>query len=349
MPARELVEALHHGRCSIGNPAKTVMQQLLSSYRRSSLPTGTRKKEELTGKRSASLKPEYRPSNASTESTSSPKPTPSAEDDFYSEFSDMENDGGMILNSPSTVSIPYSTPRRQYGTVLMLETNQELFLFREEAEYSDYFQAMLTDKHREMDSVVFYELEIRLSQNTWKVLRRFSEFRRLRQRLIKHFTHRQRLQCRRKCPICAHILQSIQDEEFPSRVQKKTWFSRSNPASSSDFIADRKQKLQAFVTTCILTVRGLRQHSRLMCDSSQCELDVALRMIEEFLGLSFTRYMRFLNERGIISDDEEETSKCAPQSQRPKGKALANVSSKTIGGKSYSLATQNKRRATIAV
>jgi hypothetical protein len=59
--------------------------------------------------------------------------------------------------------------------------------------------------------------------------------------------------------------------------------------------------LQDFVGGCLLTVRSLRQHFQVLPEpcAAACEISVALRMIEEFLGLSFTRYLNFLSERGV--------------------------------------------------
>ncbi|GLD92636.1 hypothetical protein PINS_up001215 [Pythium insidiosum] len=209
--------------------------------------------------------------------------------------------------------------RRRNGSVLSAAHGPVLDLFREEAEYSDYLDACVTGVHAEMDAVVFYQLEIQLCGTRWTVFRRFSEFHKLRQRLIKHLSRR--LRCHAAptggCAICANILQTIETTAFPTRVRRSRWLlpmirsRRFKPGSarSARLIADRKRLLQDFVSVCLATVRGLRQHTLLLRDSSACEVSVALRMIEEFIGLSFTRYMRFLNERGVISDPTETDGK----------------------------------------
>ncbi|DAZ99562.1 TPA: hypothetical protein N0F65_001390 [Lagenidium giganteum] len=216
--------------------------------------------------------------------------------------------------------------RRRFGTILLDNDRQDLFLFRDEAEYSDYLNATITGVHTEMDSVVFYEVEVSLSQMKWKVLRRFSEFRNLRQVLIKHISRRLRFQ-NPKCQICVDILESIQQHDFPSKRQrqqlKKLLFASIPPLSfstnretllsvsdasgdeeSAKLVADRKAKFQEFLALCLLTIRGLRQHAKIMKDSTSCQTSICLRAIEEFLGLSFTRYLRFLGERGIVKSRE---------------------------------------------
>ncbi|GAB9463912.1 Phox homologous domain [Globisporangium polare] len=223
--------------------------------------------------------------------------------------------------------------RKRFGTVLLNDDQpQDLHhLFRDEAEYSDYLSALVTGAHSQMDAVVFYELEVHLSQMQWKLYRRFSEFRTLRQNLIKHFSRRLRHQQEAntsalspKCEICAHMLAAIEQMAFPSRQQThRHWhklFKSSSSSSSSEadnvdsptaatarfsteaVIADRKAKFGEFAALCLRTIRGLRQHGKVMEDSSACEIGTALRLIEEFFGLSFTRYLRFLSERGIVGD-----------------------------------------------
>lgn len=211
--------------------------------------------------------------------------------------------------------------------MLLSEDSNDLRLLRDEAEYSDYLNATITGAHSETDSVVFYELDVHLSQHHWKLYRRFSEFRALRQDLIKHFSKRLRQQQHAsggsgKCEICADMLEAIEQNAFPSRQQThRHWqrlfsaeASRGTTASSSAVavIADRKAKFAEFVGVCLRTMRGLRQHGNVMEDSSACEIGTALRLIEEFFGLSFTQYLRFLSERGVVSgvkgDDRKSSS-----------------------------------------
>lgn len=281
--------------------------------------------------------------------------------------------GSIASTSCSAVLTPRGGGR--FGTVLLNDDIQDLHLFREEAEYSDYLSAFLTGSHTEMDSVVFYELEVHLSQMKWKLYRRFSEFRALRQDLLKHFSKRLRQQqsasrCE-KCEICANLLQTIEQSAFPSRQQThRRWnklFSTAGASSSSPsprhpsmspsplsspspsgtestdastidgVISDRKGKFADFVSVCLLTVRGLRQHGKVMKDSSACEIGTALRMIEEFLGLSFTRYLRFLSERGVVED---------PTANQKKAATTAAAASQT--SEAAATAATTKRRFTAA-
>ncbi|KAL3665983.1 hypothetical protein V7S43_008782 [Phytophthora oleae] len=207
------------------------------------------------------------------------------------------------------------TPREQITTprsssILVRDSSEDLQLFREEAEYSDYLSAHVTRQHLERpeDGVVFYELEVHLSKQQWLVARRFSEFRALRRQLIKHFSNGKRRRHVR-CAICENVLASIVETAFPSR---HLWGSHLFSSSSADtledeIIGERKVRLQHFVVMCLHTIRSLRQHVRVLPDSSACEISVVLRMIEEFLGLSFTRYLEFLGERGIVEQMSEST------------------------------------------
>lgn len=250
-----------------------------------------------------------------------------------------------------------SPARKRFGTVLLNDDHQDLHhLFRDEAEYSDYLSALVTGAHSQMNAVVFYELEVHLSQMQWKLYRRFSEFRTLRQDLIKHFSRRLRQQqgtsnsasASSKCEICAHMLAVIEQSAFPSRQQThRHWhklFKSSSSSSTSEtdqvdspttsaatrfsteaVIADRKAKFGEFVALCLRTMRGLRQHGKVMEDSSACEIGTALRLIEEFFGLSFTRYLRFLNERGVVGDAN--STKGTKQQQQNSGSVF------TTGGR----------------
>ncbi|ETO65684.1 hypothetical protein F444_17051 [Phytophthora nicotianae P1976] len=209
---------------------------------------------------------------------------------------------------PTTSREPSVTPR---SSTVVRESSEDLLLFREEAEYSEYLLAHVTGRHIERpgDAVVFYEVEVHLSKQQWRVVRRFSEFRTLRQQLIKHFSRNKR---RRQphCPICENVLASILDIAFPSRhVWRSHVFSSSSAdALEDEMIRERKARFQQFVLMCLITLRSLRQHVRVKPDSAACEISVVLRMIEEFFGLSFTRYLAFLGERGIV-DQESETSR----------------------------------------
>ncbi|KAG7385377.1 hypothetical protein PHYPSEUDO_001591 [Phytophthora pseudosyringae] len=213
----------------------------------------------------------------------------------------------------STSTRRRATPRGQPATprssiICLRESSEDLQIFREEAEYSDYLTAHVTGQHveRPEDGVVFYEVEVHLSQQQWRVARRFSEFRVLRQQLIKHFSRGKRRH-QPRCAICENVLASIVETTFPSR---HVWGSRLFSSSSADaledeIIGERKARFQQFVGMCLRTIRSLRQHIRVLPESTTCEISVALRMIEEFLGLSFTRYLGFLGERGIVDQLSE--------------------------------------------
>ncbi|OWZ08559.1 hypothetical protein PHMEG_00018877 [Phytophthora megakarya] len=209
-----------------------------------------------------------------------------------------------------------ATPRP--NSIVMRENSEDLTLFREEAEYSDYLSARVTGLHieRPEDGVVFYEVGVHLSKQQWCVVRRFSEFRALRQQLIKHFSRGKRRR-QPRCAICENVLASIMESNFPSR---HVWGSHIFSSSSADALEDeiideRKVGFQDFMAMCLLTIRSLRQHIRVLPDSSACETSVVLRMMEEFLGLSFTRYLGFLGERGIV-DQTESTRQTLPLEQR---------------------------------
>lgn len=232
-----------------------------------------------------------------------------------------------------------SRTRRRAGTVLLDDRHQDLFLFRDEAEYSDYFSAIVTGVHALRESVVYYEVEVHLSQRKWKLYRRFSEFRALRQALLKHFTKHQKTAPTARCAICAELLQTIQQDRFPSRHRHRAWKSLFPSSSSSPgspampssplaplpprvskhqdataaLIADRTIKFQDFVAVCLRTLRGLRQHGRIFSDNSACDISTCLRLLEEFFGLSFTRYLGFLSERGVVETDPQ---RLHPQQQQ---------------------------------
>ncbi|KAF4130061.1 PX domain-containing protein [Phytophthora infestans] len=224
---------------------------------------------------------------------------------------------------------PSMTPRS--STVVLRESSEDLLLFREEAEYSEYLLAHVTGQHIERagDNVVFYEVEVHLSKNRWRVVRRFSEFRALRQQLIKHFSRGKRRR-QPRCPICENVLASILDIDFPSR---QVWGSHIFSSSSADahedeIINERKARFQQFVVMCLNTLRSLRQHVRVKPDSADCEISVVSRMIEEFLGLSFTRYLAFLGERGIVDQASETSRQSLPA--RKEDRAVFNVKYKEV-------------------
>ncbi|KAL7998498.1 putative Phox domain, PX domain superfamily protein [Plasmopara halstedii] len=198
---------------------------------------------------------------------------------------------------------------RQSSSIGFRDGSEDLQLFRDEAEYSDYLLAHVTGQHfnRSEDGVIFYEVQVHLSKQQWCIVHRFSEFRALRLQLIKHLSRSKR---RRQphCPICDNVLTSIVNGAFPSR---KVWgshlFSKLTiEMVENEIICERKVRFQQFVVMCLLTIRSLRQHLRVLPDNSSCETSVLLRLIEEFLGLSFARYFGFLTERGIV----DQTPKC---------------------------------------
>ena len=200
-----------------------------------------------------------------------------------------------------------TSQHRQSSAVLLHDHCKNLQLFRDEAEYSDYISARMTGQHfqRPEDGVVFYEIEAHLSKQQWCVTRRFSEFRVLRQQLIKHFGRGKRRRDSR-CAICENVLASILETSFPSRhVWGSHFFSSTSEGTLEiEIIEERKTRFQEFLAMCLLTIRSLRQHIRVLPDSTPCESSVILRMMEEFLGLSFAKYLGFLGERGIVQMSE---------------------------------------------
>ncbi|KAK1935175.1 hypothetical protein P3T76_010941 [Phytophthora citrophthora] len=227
----------------------------------------------------------------------------------------------------STSREQVTTPRS--SSILVRDSSEDLQLFREEAEYSDYLSAHVTGKHLESpeDGVVFYEMEVHLSKQQWLVVRRFSEFRTLRRQLLKHFSHGKRRR-RPHCAICDNVLSSIVETTFPSR---RLWGSHLFSSSSADaledeIISERKVRLQHFVAMCLHTIRSLRQHIRILPDSSACEISVLLRMIEEFLGLSFTRYLEFLGDRGIVEQLSESARQRLSLRRRPDDRSASEAS-----------------------
>ncbi|CAH0480364.1 unnamed protein product [Peronospora belbahrii] len=214
----------------------------------------------------------------------------------------------------------------QLSTVFLHGNSEDLQLFREEAEYSDYLSAHVTGQHfeRRRDGIIFYEIEAHLSKQQWCVVRRFSDFRALRQQLIKHFSRSKRRR-EPRCAICENELASIIETSFPSR---HVWVSRLFSSTSGgtledEIVEDRKTRFQEFVAMCLLTIRSLRQHMRVLPDSTTCEISVALQMMEEFLGLSFTRYLGFLGERGIV-DQMSETTRQSLSLRRRQSERIAS-------------------------
>ncbi|CAI5701987.1 unnamed protein product [Peronospora effusa] len=224
-----------------------------------------------------------------------------------------------------------TSQHRRLSTVLWRENSEKLQLFRDEAEYSDYISARVTGQHfeRPEDGVIFYEIEAHLSKQRWCVARRFSEFRLLRQQLIKHFSRGKRRR-EPRCAICENVLASIMETSFPSR---HVWGSHlfanaSGGIPEHEIIKERKMRFQEFMAMCLLTIRSLRQHIRVLPDSTTCEISVALRMMEEFLGLSFTRYLGFLGERGIV-DQMSETMRQSLSLRRRQGEIVVPNTSST--------------------
>ncbi|KAG1696245.1 hypothetical protein DVH05_018791 [Phytophthora capsici] len=227
----------------------------------------------------------------------------------------------------STSREQVTTPRS--SSILVRDSSEDLQLFREEAEYSDYLSAHVTGQHLERpeDGVVFYQMEVHLSKQQWLVARRFSEFRTLRRQLIKHFSHGKRRH-RPHCAICENVLASIVETTFPSRHLWGSHFFSSSSADAlqDEIIAERTVRLQHFVAMCLHTMRSLRQHIRVLPDSSACEISVLLRMIEEFLGLSFTRYLEFLGDRGIVEQLSESARQRVLLRRRPDDRSASEAS-----------------------
>ncbi|KAI9909268.1 hypothetical protein PsorP6_014938 [Peronosclerospora sorghi] len=76
--------------------------------------------------------------------------------------------------------------------------------------------------------------------------------------------------------------------------------SRNHSAWKEATIEQSKRRFQDSVSMCVLTMRNLRQHSRVLPRNVSCEISLALRLLEEFFGLMFTRFWGFLGERGLV-------------------------------------------------
>ncbi|KAH9106720.1 hypothetical protein AeMF1_017727 [Aphanomyces euteiches] len=160
-----------------------------------------------------------------------------------------------------------------------------------DAEYSEYMAAWLLAS-RDMDNHIEYMVEVNLGKTRWIVHRRYSEFRDLRQTMVKQMAKRT------GCSMCKTTLQDIEAMEFPP---KKPFY------STSIDLDKRQAMLQQFVLTLVGLVQMMRQHQLLMLTGSQrsktsaCDVTDLLHVVEDFFGLNFTRYTNFLAERGVLN------------------------------------------------
>ncbi|RHY30263.1 hypothetical protein DYB32_004524 [Aphanomyces invadans] len=171
-----------------------------------------------------------------------------------------------------------------------------------DAEYSEYMAAWLHTNStiRRVDNIVLYAVEVNLGKMRWTIHRRYSEFRELRQTMIKQMAKRT------SCCICGSTLQNVEALQFPPR--RLTLFT----ALSSADLDKRQTMLQHFVSMLVGMVQVLRQHQMLtetragLAKRNQTHYDVSdvLRNIETFFGLDFCRYTHFLAERGVLQPNE---------------------------------------------
>ncbi|OQR90310.1 hypothetical protein ACHHYP_05628 [Achlya hypogyna] len=164
-----------------------------------------------------------------------------------------------------------------------------------EAEYSEYIAAWLRPGAlTNLDNKVVYIMDVHLGKVHWLAHKRYSEFRSIRQTLLKHFS--KRANC---CRICRASLKVLQATAFPP---KKPFY-----AASVD-LARRTHMLAGFVKTIVGLLQVLRQHALLMLSRSGCDVTPLLRLVEEFVGLDFSRYTTFLAERGVLTSRDTPTS-----------------------------------------
>ncbi|RHY25822.1 hypothetical protein DYB25_012406 [Aphanomyces astaci] len=171
-----------------------------------------------------------------------------------------------------------------------------------DAEYSEYMAAWLQTNAtiRSLDNVVLYAVEVNLGKMRWSIRRRYSEFRELRQCMIKHMSKRS--SC---CMICGAMLQGLEALPFPPK--RPSLFYKAGVDLDS-----RQAKLQEFVLLLVGVIQMLRQHQMLMQSSAgfakrnktQCDVSDLLRAVEAFFALDFSRYTRFLAERGVLQPNE---------------------------------------------
>ncbi|KAI9911239.1 hypothetical protein PsorP6_008866 [Peronosclerospora sorghi] len=84
--------------------------------------------------------------------------------------------------------------------------------------------------------------------------------------------------------------------------------SRNHSAWKEATIEQRKRRFQFSVSMYVLTMRNLRQHSRVLPRNVSCEISLSLRLLEEFFCLSFTRFWGFLGERGLVDPVSSDSS-----------------------------------------
>ncbi|OQS00007.1 DNA topoisomerase 2 DNA gyrase B [Thraustotheca clavata] len=169
-----------------------------------------------------------------------------------------------------------------------LRSMQESRCFMYPAEYSEHICACLRPSTLlNVDNKVVYALELRLGKVHWLVHKRYSEFHAMRYILIKQLS--KRAVC---CRICKALLKGLQSIGFPP---KKPFFTANIDMNR------RHGMLAGFAKTVVSLLQVLRQHS-LLC--AGCDVTPLLRMVEEFVGLDFNRYTRFLAERGVLVEKD---------------------------------------------
>lgn len=198
-------------------------------------------------------------------------------------------------NKPIAIPIPSCTKAKSERQVLKTSKTPKLVksmslgdtALSDTVEYSDYLSACILKTHVDGRSrKTVYQVDVQLDKQNWTVTRRYSDFRRLKRRLIKQLVKEQ---CS-NCTICQWVLDGLQTHPFPPR----------RPFSSSQAVTNLRQKvLNQFLEKLLSYVQMMRQYSS-MFSNELCSTLSCINMIEEFLRVEFTKYLEFLNDRGII-------------------------------------------------
>ncbi|KDO31726.1 hypothetical protein SPRG_03643 [Saprolegnia parasitica CBS 223.65] len=160
-----------------------------------------------------------------------------------------------------------------------------------DAEYSEYIAAQLRPTTlTNLNKKVVYLIDVHLGKVHWLVHTRYSALRKLRCTLFKHLSKRADA-----CRICYASLKGLQATVFPPKARLF--------AASID-MAMRQLQLATYVQTLVRILQVLRQHSILMQSRVGCDVTPMLRLLEEFVGLDFSRYTSFLADRGVLHPQE---------------------------------------------
>ncbi|KAF0719820.1 Aste57867_765 [Aphanomyces stellatus] len=193
-----------------------------------------------------------------------------------------------------------------------------------DAEYSEYMAAWLVTTCS-IDNVVRYAVEVNLGKMRWTVHRRYSEFRDLRQTMLKHMGKRA------GCSLCTATLRGMELLQFPPKTKPLYYISHKHHHAVD--LSKRQAMLEQFVMALVGLIQMLRQHQLLIphdghhhrrrhhqppvsaaktpptasaaaAATTPCDVTDLLRLIEEFFDLDFSRYTHFLAERGVLHHTE---------------------------------------------